>query len=105
MNLDVLVKSAVQPASYRAIPKMEIAKLTADHAASTHGLPVVVRQSDGAVGPAEIGPVYACQYVETDDVAGRDIYRPLTVDEIALVEAARRAGYDVRYKTLVGEVR
>ena len=74
----------------------EDATLTTDHAASSHGLPVVVRADGQALGPAEVASVEAMTYVSTDDEAGHDIQRPLTQSESALLEGARRAGYPVR---------
>lgn len=70
--------------------------LTTAHAASSHGLPVVVDDDGTVYGAAECSNVEAYTYVETDDVAGQDIYRPLTAGERVLLDAARRAGYDVR---------
>lgn len=56
--------------------------LTTEDAASSHGLPVVV-VGGTAYGPAEVGPVNTRPLGEDD------------VDEAALVEAARNAGYEV----------
>jgi len=71
--------------------------LTTDSSASSHGLPVLHDGETGqALGVAECGNITVDTYVSTDDAAGRDIHRELSTDEMAIVEAARRAGYTVR---------
>jgi hypothetical protein len=58
--------------------------LTNEHAASSYGLPVVILGCDGsAVGPAEAGVVDTPCWDETQ------------TEELALCEAARRAGYRI----------
>ncbi len=69
-------------------------ELTTDHSASSRGLPVVVVDGQ-ALGPAEVGALCVSTYLETDDVAGRDIHRQLTSEETDLIAAAERAGYRV----------
>jgi len=64
--------------------------LTTDHSASSRGLPVVVRDHDGAaLGTAEVGELTVQIYPSL----GHD---PISIDQIAMVKAARSAGYVVR---------
>ncbi len=64
------------PADYDCI-------LTDEHAASSYGLPVLVSNDGIVYGPGQCGPV---------NVPPLDEDQPA---EVALVEAARRAGYEV----------
>jgi hypothetical protein len=66
--------------------------LTTDHPSSSHGLPVVVADDGQVLGPAEVAPLSVGEW---DDDLGDDIYRRLTAEQIALVEAARQAGYRI----------
>jgi hypothetical protein len=74
--------------------------LTAAHASSSYGLPVVVvvwapgRAPGSALGPAEVGALRASQ-LNPDIDDGGPAELPLSAAQLALVEAARRAGYDV----------
>lgn len=64
--------------------------LTTDHAASSRGLPVLVVGVNGtAFGVAEVGELTVAVYPSLG-------HTRLTAGQIALIEAARSAGYSVR---------
>lgn len=62
--------------------------LTTDHAASSRGLPVVVHAGQ-ALGPAEVGELTVSVYSSLGHAV-------ITAEQLALVQAARSAGYVVR---------
>jgi hypothetical protein len=64
--------------------------LTTEHAASSHGLPVVVDDESGvALGPAEVTRLAADLY------DGGGTFRAATPEQIALWARASEAGYNV----------
>lgn len=63
--------------------------LTTDHAQSSRGLPVLVRDDGTALGVGEVGELTVDCYPDL----GHD---PLTAEELATIAAARTAGYTVR---------
>lgn len=74
--------------------QVRVGELTTEHAASSHGLPVVVL--DGiALGTGEVGPLAAGESNPDIDALGALPYLPLTPAQNGLIEAARRAGYTV----------
>ncbi len=62
-------------------------RLTTNHATSSYGAPVYVREDGGAVGSAEVGPLEM-----VDDVAQEPA-------SIPIVAAARAAGYTITLVT------
>lgn len=93
MTIDISFAAPRQ--SRQAVTPRICGQLTTEHAASSHGLPVVVLEDGTALGPGEVSALHVTTYVETDDVNGRDVHRTLTADEHALIAAARLAGYVV----------
>lgn len=63
--------------------------LTTDHAASSRGLPVVVGSDGAALGSSEVGELTVAVYPSLG-------HEPLTAEQLAVVEAARAAGYQIR---------
>lgn len=78
-----------------------IGVLTTEHAASSHGLPVVVADGE-ALGTSEVGPLEAAGAVTVDDPTGQVFWAPLDAAQLALVEAARLAGYAITVRSQEG---
>ncbi|MBA2708259.1 MAG: hypothetical protein H0U59_10710 [Gemmatimonadaceae bacterium] len=67
--------------------RLTCGRLTSDHAASSYGVPVYVREDGAALGAAEVGPLEM-----VDEVAREPTIAPV-------LAAARAAGYTITLVT------
>ncbi len=82
---------------FRAIvDSVKLGTLTIDHAASSHGLPVLVADSGEVLGSGEVGLLRILPEESINDDAGTSTRSPLTAEQAKTIQSAVRAGYRVQ---------